>query len=96
LEEFNTAKSLFLLKKNKRFRIVQTVHRIIIIEVIYMAGKKRQPLKGVVFAPIGPNGEQVKILEYCEGVTTYFVPDEVRIAYAQDLLNRAAETLSKV
>lgn len=61
-----------------------------------MSGRKQKPLKAVVMAPIGPNGEHVKILEYCEGITTYFVPDEIRIAYAQGLLDRAAETLSKI
>lgn len=57
---------------------------------------KSKPLKGIVMAPIGPNGEPVPLLELCEGVVTYLVPDEVRIAYAQGLLDRAAEMLSKL
>ena len=62
-----------------------------------MAGRKYPPLKGIVKAPIGPNGEYVKILEVDENKNvTYFVPDDVRIAYVQGLLNEAAETLSKL
>lgn len=57
---------------------------------------KSNPLKAIVMAPIGPNGEHIPLLELCEGIVTYLVPDEVRIAYAQGLLDRAAEMLSKL
>lgn len=57
---------------------------------------KSKPLKAVVFAPIGSGGEPVPLLEVCGGVVTYLVPDEVRIAYAQGLLDKAAKMLSKL
>ena len=57
---------------------------------------KRQPLKAIVNAPIGPGGSYVRICEYCEGKVTYLIPDEVRIAYMNGLLEKAAEMLSKL
>lgn len=60
------------------------------------SGHRGKPLKARVMAPIGPNGEHIPILEYCNGVKTYLVPDEVRIAYLNGLLIQAAEMLSKL
>ena len=57
---------------------------------------RNQPLKAIVNAPIGPGGSYVKILEYCEGEVKYLVPDEVRIAFMNGLLEKAAERLSKM
>lgn len=57
---------------------------------------KRQPMKVIVNAPIGPGGSSVRICELCNGEVTYLVPDEVRIAYCNGLLERAAETLAKM
>lgn len=57
---------------------------------------RNQPLKAIVKAPIGPGGSYVPLLEYCEGVVTYLVPDEVRIDYCNGLLEKAAERLSKM
>ena len=57
---------------------------------------RNQPLKAIVKAPIGPEGSYVPLLEYCEGVVTYLVPDDVRIDYMNGLLERAAERLSKM
>ena len=57
---------------------------------------RNQPLKAIVKAPIGPGGSSVPLLEFCEGVVTYLVPDEVRIAYCNGLLERAAEMLAKM
>lgn len=57
---------------------------------------KGQPMKVVVNAPIGPGGSHVRICEFCEGVVTYLVPDEVRIAYCNGLLERATEILAKM
>ena len=57
---------------------------------------RNQPLKAIVNAPIGPGGSYVRILEYCEGKVTYLVPDDVRIAFMNGLLEKAAEMLSKM
>ena len=57
---------------------------------------KGQTMKVVVNAPIGPGGSHERICELCQGVVTYLVPDEVRIAYCNGLLERAAEILSKM
>ena len=57
---------------------------------------RNQPLKAIVNAPIGPGGSYVKILEYCEGEVKYLVPDDVRIAFINGLLEKAAERLSKM
>lgn len=57
---------------------------------------RNQPLKAIVNAPIGPGGSYVKILEYCEGEVKYLVPDDVRIAFMNGLLEKAAERLSKM
>ena len=57
---------------------------------------RNQPLKAIVNAPIGHGGSYIKILEYCEGKVTYLVPDEIRIAFMNGLLEKAAEMLSKM
>ena len=57
---------------------------------------RNQPLKAIVNAPIGPGGSYVKILEYCEGEVKNLVPDDVRIAFMNGLLEKAAERLSKM
>lgn len=72
-----------------------------IMEAVQPKKKKRpsyrnQPMKVIVNAPIGPGGSPVKICEFCEGKVTYLVSDEVRIAYCNGLLERAAEILAKM
>lgn len=64
---------------------------------------KKEPvpeLRGRSMAPIGPNGEYVCICEVWrrgdELYSVYPVPDEVRIAYCNGLLEKAAEMLSKM
>lgn len=62
--------------------------------------RKRQQLKVQSFAPIGPNGEMVLLAEtYEDGTSKWFISEEMRkkvwIPHAQELLDKAAESLSK-
>ncbi len=57
---------------------------------------RNQPLKAIVNAPIGPGGSYIPLLECCEGEVKYLVPDDVRIAFMNGLLEKAAERLSKM
>lgn len=57
---------------------------------------RNQPLKANIYAPLGPDGSNILIAQFCEGKVTYLIPDEVRILYMQGLLDKAAETLSKL